>query len=254
MTPLVVIGINCFRENLREKLLYNVVLFALLLIGSSMLLSRLHLGEDARLILDLGLACINLFGVVIAVFIGIGLVGKEIEKKTIYTLLSKPVSRHVFLLGKYLGLTITLLVNTAMMLAGLLVVLYLMDVAITLLLFKAVALIVMELLLITAVALLCSTFTTSTLSAIFTLAVYVIGHVTGDLKALGGKLDATGYAILTGLYYVLPNLERFNIKGQVIHQVDVPLEQMALILTYGVCYTVLLLLVAAAIFQRREFK
>jgi len=254
VTPLVAIALNGFRENLREKLLYNLVLFALLLIGSSILLSRLHLGEDSRLVLDLGLACINLFGVLIAVFIGIGLVSKEIEKKTIYTILAKPVSRSVFLLGKYLGLTITLLVNTAIMLAGLLVVLWLMEAPVTLLLFKAVLLIVMELLLITAVALLCSTFTTSTLSAIFTLAVYVIGHVTNDLKALSGKLDATGQAILTGLYYVLPNLEHFNIKGQVIHQVEVPLDQMALTLAYGVLYTGLVLCLAAGIFQRREFK
>jgi len=89
-----VIGLNSFRENLRERLLYNLVFFALLLIGSSILLSRLHLGDNSRLILDLGLACINLFGVFIAVFIGIGLVSKEIEKKTIYTIISKPVPRY----------------------------------------------------------------------------------------------------------------------------------------------------------------
>ena len=254
MNAALIIGLNSFRENLRERLLYNLVFFALLLIGSAVLLSRLHLGDASRLILDLGLACINLFGVLIAIFIGIGLVSKEIEKKTIYTIISKPVPRYVFLLGKYIGLTITLLVNTAIMLAGLLVVLAVMDVAVTMLLFKAVLLIFMELLLITAVALLFSTFTTSTLSAIFTLAIYVIGHLLNDAKVLGAKLDAVSRAILTGLYYVLPNLENFNIKGRVIYQLDVGGTELALALAYGVLYTAMLLLLAGVIFQRRDFR
>lgn len=254
MNRVLVIGLNSFRENLRERLLYNLVFFALLLIGSSILLSRLHLGDNSRLILDLGLACINLFGVFIAVFIGIGLVSKEIEKKTIYTIISKPVPRYEFLLGKYLGLTITLLVNTAIMLVGLLAVLAVMDVAVTLLLFKAVLLIFMELMVIMAVAMLFSTFTTTTLSAIFTLAIYVIGHLIGDVKALGAKLDAVSRAILTGLYYVLPNLENFNIKGRVIHQLDVGGTEIALALAYGVLYTGMLLLLAGLIFQRRDFR
>lgn len=254
MNSALIIGLNSFRENLRERLLYNLVFFALLLIGSAVLLSRLHLGDASRLILDLGLACINLFGVFIAVFIGIGLVSKEIEKKTIYNIISKPVPRHVFLLGKYIGLTITLLVNTAIMLAGLLVVLAVMDVAVTMLLFKAVLLIFMELMLITAVALLFSTFTTSTLSAIFTLAIYVIGHLLSDAKALGAKLDTVGRGVLTGFYYILPNLENFNIKGRVIYQLDVGTTEMALVLAYGMLYTAMLLLLAGVIFQRRDFR
>ena len=248
------IGLNTFRENLRDKLLYNLLVFALLMIGSSVILSRLTLGEFHRLILDLGLGSINFFGVLIAIFVGIGLVSKEIEKKTIYTIISKPVPRYVFLLGKYIGLTITLLVNTAIMLIGLLVVLVVMDVAVTMLLFKAVLLIFMELLLITAVALLFSTFTTSTLSAIFTLAIYVIGHLLNDAKVLGAKLDAVSRAILTGFYYVLPNLENFNIKGRVIHQLDVGGTEIALALAYGVLYTAMLLLLAGVIFQRRDFR
>jgi hypothetical protein len=106
------IALNTFRENLRDKLLYNLLVFALLMIGSSVILSRLTLGEFHRLILDLGLGSINFFGVLIAIFVGIGLVSKEIEKKTIYTIVSKPVARYQFLLGKYVGLTITLFVNT----------------------------------------------------------------------------------------------------------------------------------------------
>lgn len=248
------IGLNTFRETLREKLLYNLLVFALLMIGSSILLSRLTLGDANRLILDLGLASINLFGVIIAIFVGIGLVSKEIDKKTIYTIVSKPVPRYEFLLGKYLGLCITLLVNTVIMVAGLLVVLHIMDVPIELMLFKSLLLIFMELLVITAVALLFSTFTSSTLSAIFSLAIYVIGHLSADLKIFGAKLDSVNRGIVNAIYYLMPNLERFNLKGHVIHQLDVGMADMMLIICYGMAYATLVLLVAAFIFQRRDFQ
>jgi len=254
MRRILSISLNTFRETLREKLLYNLLIFALLMIGSSILLSRLTLGDANRLILDLGLASINLFGVIIAIFVGIGLVSKEIDKKTIYTIVSKPVPRYEFLLGKYLGLCITLLVNTAIMVAGLLVVLRVMDVPIELVLFKSLLLIFMELLVITAVALLFSTFTSSTLSAIFSLAIYVIGHLSADLKTFGAKLDAVTRGIVNAIYYLMPNLERFNLKGHVIHRLDVGMADMTLIICYGLAYTALLLMTAAVIFQRRDFQ
>ena len=254
MRRILSISLNTFRETLREKLLYNLLIFALLMIGSSILLSRLTLGDANRLILDLGLASINLFGVIIAIFVGIGLVSKEIDKKTIYTIVSKPVPRYEFLLGKYLGLGITLLVNTVIMVAGLLLVLHVMDVPIEFVLFKSLLLIFMELLVITAVALLFSTFTSSTLSAIFSLAIYVIGHVSADLKTFGAKLDVVSRSLVNALYYLLPNLERFNLKGHVIHRLDVGIADMALIICYGLAYTALLLMTAAVIFQRRDFQ
>lgn len=254
MRRILSISLNTFRETLREKLLYNLLIFALLMIGSSILLSRLTLGDANRLILDLGLASINIFGVIIAIFVGIGLVSKEIDKKTIYTILSKPVPRYEFLLGKYLGLCITLLANTAIMVAGLFMVLEFMQVPIEGVLFKSVLLIYVELLVVTAVALLFSTFTSSTLSAIFTLAIYVIGHLSADLKSLGGKLDSVSRAVLNTVYYVMPNLERFNLKGQVIHQLDVGMPDMMLIICYGIAYATLILVVATIIFQRRDFQ
>lgn len=248
------IALNTFRENLRDKLLYNLLVFALLLIGSSLLLMRLTLGEFHRLLLDVGLGSINIFGVLIAIFVGIGLVNKEIEKKTIYTIVSKPVARYQFLLGKYLGLAITLLVNTLIMVAGLLLVLWAQDVPVTGMLFKAVGLIFIEFMVITAVALLCSTFTSATLSAIFTLATYVIGHLTADLKTFGAKMDEGVRMVLNGLYYVLPNLERFNLKGHVVHHLEVPTSDLLLIVLYGLTYVTFLLLSASIIFQRRDFR
>ncbi len=248
------IAVNTFRENLREKLLYNLLFFALLMIGSSILLSRITLGDYHRLILDLGLASINLFGVLIAIFVGIGLVSKEVDRKTIYTIVSKPIPRYEFLLGKYCGLVITLLANTVVMVAGLLIVLQVMDVPITSLVFKSLALIFLELMVITAVAVLFSTFTSATLSAIFTLAVYVIGHLSGDLKEFAKKLDEVSEMLVNAIYYTLPNLERFNLKGHVIHHLDFGMADMALTLAYGLTYAAFLLLLASVIFQRRDFQ
>ena len=248
------IALNTFRENLRDKLLYNLLIFALLMIGSSLLLMTLTLGEFHRLILDIGLGSINFFGVLIAIFVGIGLVSKEIEKKTIYTIISKPVARYQFLLGKYMGLSLTLLVNTAIMAVGLLAVLYFQNVPIHVVLFKALGTIFLEFMVVTAVALFFSTFTSATLSAIFTLAIFVIGHLTTDLRTFGQKMDAVGRGILDGIYYLLPNLERFNLKGHVTHQLDVSGNDLLLIATYGVVYTAFLLILASVIFQRRDFR
>lgn len=248
------IALNTFRENLRDKLLYNLLIFALLMIGSSLVLMRLTLGEFHRLLLDIGLGSVNIFSVLIAIFVGIGLVSKEIDKKTIYTIVSKPVARFEFLLGKFLGLTIKLFINMLIMTAALLVVLMAQSVPIEAVLFKAIGLILLECMVVTAVALLCSTFTSATLSAIFTLAIYVIGHLTADLKTFGQKMDGLGRSVLEGMYYLLPNLERFNLKGHVTHQLDVPLNDLALIVAYGMAYTAFLLLLASVIFQRRDFR
>ena len=248
------IALNTFRENLRDKLLYNLLVFALLMIGSSLLLMRLTLGEFHRLLLDVGLGSINIFGVLIAIFVGIGLVSKEIEKKTIYTIVSKPVARYQFLVGKYLGLIVTLFVNTLIMAAGLLLVLFAQEVPIESMLFKALGLIFLEFMVVTAVALLCSTFTSATLSAIFTLATYVIGHLTADLKVFGEKMDEGMRVVANGLYYVLPNLERFNLKGNVIHHIEVSGTDLSLIVAYGLTYVLFLLLAASIIFQRRDFR
>lgn len=248
------IALNTFRENLREKLLYNLLIFALLMIGSSVLLTRLTVGEWDRLIIDLGLSSMNIFGVLIAIFVGISLVNKEIEKRTIYTIVSKPVPRYEFLLGKYLGLVITLFINTVVMAVGLLAVMLYLNAPITILLFEALGLIFLEFLVITAVALLFSTFTSATLSAIFTLAIYVVGHLSNDLKLFGDKMGEAGKVVLNSIYYVMPNLERFNLKGQVIHHVDVSASQLVLTAAYGLTYVALLLVIASVIFQRRDFQ
>jgi len=255
------VAINTFREAIRDKILYNLLIFALLLIGGSILLATLTLGEQSKIIMDFGLASINLFGILIAIFLGVSLVSKEIEKRTLYTVLSKPIGRTEFLLGKYAGLLLTLLVNTSIMLTGLYITLMfnqfrwgLPVLSVEHHLITAVAMIYLELALITAVALLFSTFTTTTLSAIFTLSIYVIGHISGDLAAMGDKLAVKSTVILVkAIYYILPNLSNFDIKGQVVHKV--PIEPIYFLLTssYAVLYITLLIGTAAFIFKRRDF-
>jgi ABC-type transport system involved in multi-copper enzyme maturation permease subunit len=262
------IAVNVFRESVRDKVLYNLVLFAVLLMGASYLLGQLTAGQDVKIIKDLGLAATSIFGLFIAVFIGIGLVSKEVEKRSIYSLLSKPIERHQLVLGKYAGLVLTLAVNLAVMAAGLYAVLAVMAwvagptvargwerPALDPLMLKAFVLTFIELSLITAIALLFSTFSTPMLSAAFTFALFITGRFSADLRNFNEVIDSpiTG-AVTTGLYWVLPNLAPFDVRAQVVHGDPVPFAYMALSAGYGVLYIGAVLLVAALIFSRRDFK
>ena len=255
MKRIMVIALNTFKENLRDKILYNLVFFGLMLIGSSILLGSLTIGEQDKITKDLGLASINAFGVLIAIFVGIGLVSREIEKRTIYSIIAKPVPRYQFLLGRYSGLALTLFVNTAIMTVGFVLVLLLASVSLDVGLMKAIGLIFLELILITAVAIMFSTFTTPTLSATFSLAIYVIGHLTGDLKALGDRLDNDLVSgVLNFLYYILPNLEYFNIKSEAVHGIPISSSYLLMTVSYGATYAAFVMVAACMIFQRRDFK
>jgi ABC-type transport system involved in multi-copper enzyme maturation permease subunit len=254
MRAIAVIALNTFRENLRDKILYNLVFFAVLLIGLSVVLADLTIMEHHRMIKDMGLAAINLVGLIISVFVGIGLVNKEIERRTIYTIMARPISRKLFILGKYCGLALTLLVNMLIMLGVFLATLGLYGVPITWTLFQAVQLIFVEMLLVTALALLFSTFSSSSLSAMMTLALYVIGHLMGDLKGLTEKSHAvTLKPVVSSLYYLCPNLEVLNIKGQVAAGVAVTATYQLLASLYGLSYVAASIGLACMIFQRRDF-
>jgi ABC-type transport system involved in multi-copper enzyme maturation permease subunit len=262
------IAINVFRESVRDKVLYNLVLFALLLTAASYLIGQITAGQDVKIIKDLGLSATAMFGLFIAVFIGIGLVSKEVERRSIYALLAKPIHRHQLVIGKYCGLTLTLAVNVAVMAAAVYVVLAFMSwgvppqvravwdaPALDPALVKAVALTFVELMLVTAVAVFFSTFSTPILSAAFTFAFYVVGHFSGDLRNFQQVVDSEAAARLArGLYWVLPNLAQFDIKADVVHGVHVPLGYMAITIVYAAVYIAALLAVAMLIFSRRDFK
>lgn len=249
-----VIALNTFRENLRDKILYNLLLFAGLLITASLLLASLSLGEHQKIVADMGLATINLIGVMIAVFVGIGLVSKEIDRRTIYTVMARPISRAQFLIGRYLGLVLTLSVNLAIMLVVFLGALWMVKASPHMSLLQAIELIFVELLVVTAVALFFSTFSSAMVSASLTVGLYVIGHLTQDLKALAEKGENEFVtSLLTVVYYLVPNLEKLNLKGQAAAGVSISVAYQTMATVYGLFYASLLIAAACVIFQRRDF-
>ncbi len=268
MRAISTVALNVFRESVRDRVPYNLVLFSVLLIASSYLLGQLTAGQDVKIVKDLGLAAISVFGLFIAIFIGIGLVSKEVERRSIYALLSKPVSRSQFIAGKYLGLVLTLAVNITVMVVALYIVLgYLSwqetaeykavwdapgpDPA----MLKAVFLIFIELMLVTALALFFSTFSTPMLSAVLTFGLYVAGHFNSDLKNFDKVVNSQVAIWLSrGMYHVLPDLSAFDVKTEVVHGLPVPVGYLASTTAYGLAYVTALLLVATFIFSRRDFK
>jgi ABC-type transport system involved in multi-copper enzyme maturation permease subunit len=253
MNVILTIARNTFKEVLRDKVFYNLFVFALLMIGSALLLGTLTIGEQSKIIKDIGLASIDLFGVLIAIFVGVGLISKEIEKRTIYTIIAKPVHRYQFLLGRFAGLVFTMWVNTAVMLVAFCVILVVGGTSPDSGLMKAVGLMTVAQLIVLSAAMLFSTFTTPTLSGIFTLALYVIGELTPDLKTLSEKLSGVSRGLLSGSYYLLPNLALFNVKGEAVHGVPITAGYMLTAIGYGLSYAAVVLLLSCFVFQRRDF-
>jgi ABC-type transport system involved in multi-copper enzyme maturation permease subunit len=255
MNAVKAIAVNTFKEAIRNKILYSLIFFALVMMSVSLVLDQATVGQRNKIIKDMGLASINLFGVMIAIVVGIGLVSKEIEKRTIYTLLAKPVHRAQFLIGKYLGIVLTLGVETLLMTFFFFLLIWLYEGAIDLVLLKAIFLIFIEISVVSAVAIFFSTFSTPFLSGMFTFSVYVIGHLTEDLNRIGSISENVALQQLSAFfYYLLPNLENFNIKGEVVHHLPLPPAKILLSASYGVLYISFLLVVSAALFQRRDFK
>ena len=258
VNKIAVIALNTFRESVRDRVLYNLILFVLILVCASVFISELSINQETKFIATLGLSAMLVFGALIAIFIGVALVYKEIDKRTIYNLLSKPVHRHEFIIGKYLGLCMTLLVNSAVMiLCAELALMYVNHgfVPLQVSVLSAGYLIYLELALIVAVALMFSSFSTPMLAALFTFAVYVIGHFSADLK-LAAELSQSALirGLLTLLYYVVPNLSNFGFITEASHGQEVPLRMALSATVYAVVYISILLSASVLIFQRRNFK
>jgi ABC-type transport system involved in multi-copper enzyme maturation permease subunit len=263
MTRILAIARNAFRENIRDKILYNLILFALIMILSSLALGQLTLGNEQKVLLDLGLFSISVIGMLIAIFIGIGLVYKELEKRTIYALIAKPVHRYELILGKYLGLLFTLLVNLAIMTVGLeIALLYAGRIGLGghLRLLPAVYLVFLSLALVTALALLFSTFSTPALSALFSFFLWIAGHFGKDLQSLGEiTKSASAKWICNILYYVIPNFANFSIDSRNVIQDAAYYQPMnpysiAGATLYCILYCAVILSISVSIFMRRDFK
>jgi ABC-type transport system involved in multi-copper enzyme maturation permease subunit len=248
------IALNTFKEAIKDRILYLVFFFAAVCLIFSRLFALLTVGDQTKIVTDVGLAAISIFGALMAILIGTGLVYKEIDKKTIFTLLSKPIHRYQFLLGKFFGLILTLLVMIAMMTAIFLLMLFLHTIQIEWRVFVIIGLILLELALITSVAIMFSTFSTPILSSVFTLAFYLIGHFSWGLETLITKIQSNFLKTLARIFYtVLPDLENFNYKTEIVHHLPIPDKVIALSILYGIVYTALVLSVAMFIFRKRDF-
>lgn len=243
-----------FKEAKRDRVLYLLFFFAATGIIAARVLAVLTVGDRIKIIKDVGLASISLFGVLMAILIGTGLVYKEIDKKTIFTLLAKPLHRAEFILGKFLGLVLTLFVMTLAMTLIFLAIVYAHTLRIETPLLVAVGFIFLELVLITAVAVLFSCFSTPILSSLFTLAFYLIGHLSWGLELIIRKMrPGAGRILVRGLYAILPDLENFNFKTEVVHGLPIPAGIYLSSFLYGACYTAFILGLAVLVFRRRDF-
>jgi len=249
------IGVNTIREAVRSKVLYVLLFFALVMIGTGVLLSTLSYVERERILQDVGLAAIRLFGAAIAIFVGVGLVHKEVDRRTIFTVLSKPVSRTEFLLGKFAGLAATLWIQVAVMAACFCAVSWLAGAPLSAGHAKALLLVAGELGLLCAVATLFSSFTTPTLASLFGAGIYLIGHLTRDLRQLGAQSGSAAAEQATALLHrVLPDLEAFNLTIEAVHGLPIAAAEVWQPLLYAACYSAGLLLVASLVFERRDFR
>jgi len=251
------IASNTFREAVRDRVLYNLIAFAVLLSGAAILVGQISIEIEKLVVINLGLTAVSLFGVVIAIFIGIGLVSKEIEKRTLYTVLSRPVRRWEFIVGKFFGLAGTLVVNTFFMGIGVFAAL----------LFVAhefqkpdgwvlVALyfIILQFLIICSLALLFSSFSSPLLSAVFAFSLFVIGTFSEDLRNFARMASGLTKWLATAIAYLVPNFSALNVISSVAHGQPVSGQLVIYNTLYAVLYAAMALSGAILIFQRRNLK
>jgi ABC-type transport system involved in multi-copper enzyme maturation permease subunit len=255
MSRILAVAANTFRETVRERVLYNLVFFAILMTLSGLLLGQLSIRQDEKIIKDLGFAAMDLFGTLIAVFIGVGLVGKEIEKRSLYPLLAKPLTRGEFFIGKFVGLVFTLLVNIALMTAGLYLTLVGTGRRPDPLLLAAVYPIFLGLLLVVAFAMLFSTVSSSlALASVFTVGTVVAGRFTDVIRNMREVAPGVPTWLVDGLYAILPNFRNFDFKDRVAYGDPVSATVLAWVTVYAAVYVAVVLGLGLAAFRSRDFQ
>lgn len=251
------ITLNTFREAVRDRVLYNLVLFVFLLVASAPIISQISIGMEKLMLVNLGLSSISLFGVIIAIFVGIGLVSKEIEKKTLYTILSRPVRRWEFIAGKYLGLLLTLVVNAVLMTAGFYLALWIFTNGLTradAMLLVAIYFIVLQFMMMVAITLLFSTFSSPIFSAIFAFALFVIGTFGNDLRNFAAMSKGATKWLATGAAYIVPNFASLNVISQTAHEQSVGGYLIFFNTMYALLYSLAVTAAAVLVFERRNLK
>jgi ABC-type transport system involved in multi-copper enzyme maturation permease subunit len=266
VTRIVALALNTFREAIRNKVLYILLFFGIGVIASALALGQVSLHEEARITRDVGLGGMLLFGVLIGVFVGVNLVYKELDRKTVFALIPKPIHRWEFILGKYVGMLLTLAVLVAIMAAVLFSVMALQELATNapssaLPVVRAIVLTFAELAVVTAVAVLFSSFSTPLLSGAFTLGMFIVGHFTPELRELIARVGAAGLrTVLYAALRLFPDLHLFYVSGDMIdgrhvsvHNAYVDWAYVAVASGYGVAYSACALALAMLLFSRRDF-
>ncbi len=254
-SQLFALATNTFREAIRDRILYSLLFFAGLLLLVALAMQEFTIGDQDKVVRSAALGAIRLFGSVISIFLGIGLVYKEIERKTIYTIASKPLSRWLFVLGKYLGLMGVIAVQLMLMALLYVVLLTVQQGFPQSGVFLSWGLLYLELALLTAWALLFSTYSSPTVATAFALSIYVIGHLADDIALFGRQSDSESVRGLAEVvYWVLPNFEVFNAAPLAAHNLPVPTEMITGAVAYGLGYTAVVLVIAMMVFSTRDFK
>lgn len=246
---------NGFQEIIRDRILYFICFFALLLILASRLLPEIAAGTDEKILLDFGIGSIALLTVVIAIFVGTGLINKEIEKRTLLMLIPKPITRSELILGKHLGLLGVLTVTVAIMMLIYLGMLSFSDISYPLIPLSIAAIyLLLELALLIAVAMVFGVFTSSILATLLSFGVYLMGHFSQDLVELGKiSKNANIENLTSSLYVILPDLSRLDLKNEAVYGLLPNSTELLTHALYGLLYTILLLLIAMTIFAQKEF-
>lgn len=253
MRRIIAIAINTFRESIRDKVLYVLLFFALSLIIGSKAIGWISIGQDIKIVKDLSLASISIFGALVAIFIGTNLVYKEIDKRTLYTIISQPLHRYEFVIGKYIGLVILIFCVVALMTIISAIYVWTLGGKINIEYFIASFLILMKLLLVTAMAVLLSTLSSPILGAIMVFCFYVVGHATGVLRELPPTFEGTiSKPVLEALYYVIPNFSNFDIRSEVVNDVPVAFSYIVYVTVYSLLYSSFFIYLAILMFQKKD--
>ncbi len=253
MTPILTLARFTVRNYLQERILLVVMVFAVLLMGSSYALSPLAVGAQQKIVIDIGLAAISIFAVVLIVLLGAGSFHLEREQGILRGLLSKPISRGEFVLGKYAGTVATISAVIVLMAGVHMLVVALSGARVTGTMLVAVYLTLLEGALVTALLTLFAAFSSPLLGSFFTISCVVAGHFAGDLLTFAERFGGTvPRVVATGAYYLLPNLELLNVRGEAVHGLALPEGFVLAVSLYALIYTACTLYAATLIFRARE--
>ena len=254
LSRIAAVAANTYRETIRERVLYNLIFFAILMTLSSLLLGELSIRQDVKVIKDIGFAAIEFFGTLIAVFIGVGLVSKEIERRSLYPLLAKPLGRGELFLGKFFGLAFTLLINTAVMTVGLYVALFTANQPADGGPLEAIYPIYLGLLLTVAIAMLFSTVTSSALAAVCTVGVVLVGRFSDVIRNMREVLPQAPGWVVTLLYHLIPDFAKLDYKDRVAYGDPVGGDVLLWLTAYAAAYTAIVLILGSMAFRSRDFQ